>query len=50
MKNQGYIAFYKLNDWFYSEFSDEEIQFMEQKYDPFGSSASLTTGDATSGM
>ena len=29
MKNQGYIAFYKLNDWFYSEFSDEEIQFME---------------------
>ena len=50
MKNQGYIAFYKLNDWFYSEFSDEEIQFMEQKYDPFGSSASLTTGAATSGM
>lgn len=50
MRNQGYIAFYKLNDWFYSEFSDEEIQFMEQKYDPFGSSASLTTGVATSGM
>lgn len=49
-KNQGYIAFYNLNDWFYSEFSDEEIQFMEQKYDPLGSSASLTTGSGTSGM
>lgn len=47
---QGYISFYHLNDWFYSEFSDEEIQFMEQKYDPLGSSASLTTGSATSGM
>lgn len=48
--NQGYIAFYNLNDWFYSVFSEDEIEFMENKYDPFGSSTTLTTGTVTHGI
>ena len=47
---QGYIAFYNLNDWFYSEFSSEEINFMEQKYEPLGSSSTLTTGTVSNGV
>lgn len=47
---KGYIAFYNLNDWFYSEFSSEEINFMEQKYEPLGSSSTLTTGTVTKGV
>jgi len=47
---QGYIAFYNLNNWFYSEFSKEDINFMEQKYEPLGSSSTLTTGTVSNGV
>lgn len=50
MNGRGYIAFYNLNDWFYSEFSKEEIDFMEQKYAPLGSSSTLITGTVTNGV
>ena len=48
--NGGYIAFYGLTDWFYSEFSESEIQFMNEKYAPLGSSATLTEGPITHGV
>lgn len=46
----GYIAFYNLTNWFYSEFSESEIKFMDEKYSPLGSSVTLTSGMVTKGV
>jgi tetratricopeptide (TPR) repeat protein len=48
-KVKGHIGYYGLEKWWFSEFSQEERERIEEKFQPIGSSnSSLTSGDIES--
>lgn len=41
----GYISYYELEDWWFSSFTDEEREYIDNQFNPLGSSPhTLTTG------